>query len=34
MTFNWKLTTVSGAAHHDAQLAATAAQLFFHKGND
>ena len=30
MTFNWKLTTVPGAAHNDAQLAQTAARLLFH----
>ncbi len=34
MTFNWKLTIVSGAAHDDAKLAYAAAQFFFHKGND
>ncbi len=34
MTFNWKLATVPGAAHSDAQLASTAAQLFFQKGED
>jgi dienelactone hydrolase len=34
MTFNWKLTTIPGAAHSDAQLALTAAQTLFYKGND
>ncbi len=34
MIFSWKLTTVPGAAHHDAQLAQTAARLLFHKRND
>ncbi|MBI5591420.1 MAG: hypothetical protein HY881_13160 [Deltaproteobacteria bacterium] len=34
MTFNWKLTTVPGAVHRDAQLAETAARLLFLKGSD
>ena len=34
MTFNWKLKTVPGAAHHDVQLAQAAARLLFHNGND
>lgn len=34
MTFNWKLTGVPGVAHHDAQLAETAARLFFLKDKD
>jgi pimeloyl-ACP methyl ester carboxylesterase len=34
MTFNWKLTTVPGAAHHDVQLAQAAARLLFLEGND
>jgi hypothetical protein len=34
MIFNWKLTTVSGAAHNDAQLAPTAARLLFHEGSN
>ncbi len=34
MTFNWKLATVPGAAHNDAQLAETAARLIFQNGND
>jgi pimeloyl-ACP methyl ester carboxylesterase len=34
MTFNWKLTTVPGAAHNDAQLAQTAVRLLFHWGHD
>ena len=34
MTFNWKLSTVPGAAHHDAQMAETAARLLFHKGEE
>jgi hypothetical protein len=34
MVFNWKLTTVSDAAHHDVQLAKTAALSFFFKGNE
>lgn len=29
MTFNWKLTTVAGAAHEDAELAETAARVLF-----
>lgn len=34
MTFNWKLKTVTDAAHNDPQLASTAARLLFSKGND
>jgi hypothetical protein len=34
MTFNWKLTTVPGAVHDDAQSVSTAARLLFHERND
>jgi len=34
MIFNWKLTTVPGAGHHDAQMAQTAADSLFIKGRD
>jgi hypothetical protein len=34
MAFNWKMTTVPGAAHNDAQLAETAARLLFGGGDD
>jgi hypothetical protein len=34
MIFNWKLTTVPDAAHHDVQLAQTAARSFFLKNNE
>jgi dienelactone hydrolase len=34
MVFSWKLTTVPGASHHNAQLAQTAARFLFLKGND